>query len=146
MTADDRRRLHDLLEARLMLLREIEGLTRRRTEAVGARRTDAIARLVAERAPLVDRLVASAGEIEALAGTMAGSGDAGLLSLIEQAGGLVDRIEALDREDEAAIAAAGSAARQECDRVAAAGRAGRAYQDRGPGPASSAGTRMERSA
>ena len=151
MTNDPRRTLHELLEQRVALLREVEGLTRRRAEAVAAGRTDAVSRLVAERTPLIERLVATAAEVESLAGEAAGTQDAALLGLVEEASGLVDRIEALDRQDETAIATAGSEARREFERVSAAGRAGRAYQGRTPGnggasASRSAGTNMERSA
>lgn len=146
MSAEHRRRLHELLTSRVAILREIESLSRRRADAVAAGRTDAVARLVAERTPLIERLVSSAGEVETLAGSLAGSADASLLALVEEAAGLVDRIEAVDRTDEAAIAAAGTAARREFDRVAAAGRAGRAYQDRGASAPTPSGPRMERSA
>ena len=151
MTNDARRRLQEMLETRIALLREVEGLTRRRTEAVAAGRTDAVSRLVSERAPLIERLVASASEVESLAKEAAGSRDETLLGLVEEAGGLVDRIEALDRKDEAAIAEVGTQARREFERVSAAGRAGRAYQGQSPtkGKAvgsKAAGTNMERSA
>ena len=124
MIDEARRRLHELLEARIALLREVEGLTRRRAEAVAAGRIDAVSRLVSERTPLIERLVASAKEVESLAREMTGSQDEALLSLVEEAGGLVDRIETFDRQDEAAIAEVGTQARREFERVSAAGRSG----------------------
>jgi len=142
MTLDARRRLHDVLEARVDLLRKVEDVSRRRSEAIAAGRTDAIARLVAEREPLVTALVESAGEVETLAASIAGTADAALLSLVDEASSLVDRIAELDRVDEAAIAKVGTETRQELERVSNAGRAGRAYQGGRP----NAGNRMERSA
>ncbi len=151
MTDEARRRLHEVLETRIALLREVEGLTRRRTEAVAAGRTDAVSRLVSERAPLIERLVASAAGVEALANEAAGSRDEVLLGLVEEAGALVDRIEALDRTDEAAIAEVGARARREFERVSTAGRAGRAYQGQSQAKGAAvgsktAGSNMERSA
>jgi hypothetical protein len=142
MTADARRRLHELLAARVDLLRKVEELSRRRSEAIAAGRTDAIGRLVAEREPLVTALVESAGDVEMLAQAVAGTADPDLLLLVEQASGLVDAIAELDRRDEAAITSSGAVTRQELERVSNAGRAGRAYQGVRP----NTGNRMERSA
>ncbi len=142
MTMDARNRLRDLLEARIELLRKVEEVSRRRSEAIAAGRTDAIARLVAEREPMVTSLAASSGDVESLAAAVSGSADPDLLALVEQASLLVDSIGALDAADESAIATRGADARRELEKVSSADRAGRAYQ--GARPVS--GSRMERSA
>ncbi len=142
MTTDPRARLHHLLEERVDLLRKVEDVSRRRGDAIAAERTDAIARLFAEREPLVAALVESSGEVESLAATLAGTADSGLLALVDQASSLVDAIAELDRRDEAAIAACGADARREMEKVSNAGRANRAYH----GGRQAAGNRMERSA
>jgi flagellar biosynthesis/type III secretory pathway chaperone len=142
MTMDARRRLHTLLEDRIDLLRKVENVSRRRAEAIAAGRTDAIARLVAEREPLVASLVESSADVESLAAAVAGTADPDLLALVEKASSLVDAIAELDRIDEAAITASGADTRRELEKVSNAGRANRAYQGGRP----SSGNRMERSA
>ncbi len=142
MSVDARARLHEVLVTRIDILRKVEEVSRRRTEAIAAGRTDAIARLVAEREPLVRSLLESAGEVETLAAAVAGTADAELLALVEEASSLVDAIAEHDRVDEGALAASGLAMREELERLSHAGRAGRAYQGGRPNP----GNRMERSA
>ncbi len=142
MTMDARNRLRELLEARIELLRKVEEVSRRRSEAIAAGRTDAIARLVAEREPMVTSLAGSSGDVESLAAAVSGTADPDLLALVEKASSLVDSIAALDAADEIAIATRGADARRELEKVSSAGRANRAYQ----GARQSSGNRMERSA
>ncbi len=141
MTLDARRRLHDLLESRVDLLRQVEVLSLRRSEAIAAGRVDAISRLLAEREPLVTALAGSAGDVESLANAVAGSVDPELLALVERASALVESIAELDARDEKAMTASRLQTRQELERVSNANRAGRAYQGVRP----SSGHRMERS-
>lgn len=133
----------EILEARIDVLSALRDLTRRRHEAVEAGRADAVRRLVEARRPLIDRLLADAGGLEAAASDAASSAagpDSHAIELVDRASSLLEEIESLDREDDAALRRGGESTRNELDDLTRTARAGRAYRQ-ASGPA---GTRLGR--
>ena len=140
MTAIPARTVVHILEERIGILSALRDLTRRRHEAVEAGRPDAVSRLVEARRPLIERLLASAGDLEASASRSVegvGDPDPQALSLVETAASLLDEIESLDRDDDAALRRKGESTRGQLDELVRNSRAGKAYR-RASGPAGTA--------
>lgn len=131
MTAIPARNVVHILEERIGILSTLRDLTRRRHEAVEAGRPDAVSRLVEARRPLIERLLAGAGDLEAAASRPVdglGDSDPQALSLVETATSLLEEIEALDRDDDATLRRNGESTRGQLDELVRTSRAGKAYR------------------
>ena len=142
------------LESRVLLLGELEALTRRRGEAISKDRFESLARIDEARDGVIHRLVATSVDLEQAARDAAGSTSPEVVRLLEEAASIIARIEEADVRDEATLKAAEDRNRNEAERVSVADRASRAYHATGPvsnrggdrGPASTAGHRTEHTA
>ena len=98
--------LHARLDDRIRLLEALEGISSRQAEAIEARETDELIRLLARRERLTEDLLAGAGPLEEAAQAWKASGaeqDGALQGKIARAEALLKGIVDQDAADEAAI-------------------------------------------